>query len=77
MTYHVVLTKEPGAARWGIHFGDADKECATQELADAKYGQEHLPRKDRAAFRMITVKTAAQRDIDAAVAKINAEAPRG
>lgn len=66
--YHTLLIRENAAAPWAIHFGDFDRETVEQEAADMRDGHEAVARKNQ---KVIST-GAAQADIDAAVAKLNA-----
>lgn len=63
--YHSLLARDSKAENWSIQFGDFDKECVIQEAEDQK---------DSGTFKYFKIITTgvSQKDIDAAVAKLNA-----
>ncbi len=62
--YHSIITREDG--KWSPQFGDFDKEVVKQEMEDSY--RENFKAKDR---KIITTGSS-QKDINDAIAKLNA-----
>lgn len=67
MSYFTLITRQPGELSFAPQFGDYDRDVVAQErrdsYADVKAGD----------WKIVASKTSRQRDVDAAIAKINAK----
>ena len=64
--YFVLVLQDAETSRWGVEFGDYDRECVQSELED--YNDKSVAKK----FLRILTTLDRQADINAAVAKLNA-----
>lgn len=70
--YHIVVG-QTSHGTWVMHFGDYDKEVATQEMYDERDAQKSQPKEHRLSkMRVITLNSDTQQAINAKMHELNA-----
>lgn len=70
--YYVVIEKMAGAEKWCVAFGDYARDICQDEMAALKDGACLYAKTERPSYRLIKSHSAKQRDIESALAVLNA-----